>query len=79
MSDPFELDADLSSQIEDMSSYLLLIKSTIASLENDKQEIERDLVSLLDHPDLDGSKSYNCSNYKIKVTTGYKDATKSGL
>lgn len=57
-------------RISDLIKHWKLLKFKIAELDNDKQATERQLRELLDHPEVDGSKTYKHDDHSIKVTTG---------
>lgn len=60
----------IDARILDLIKHWKLLKFKIQQLENDKQETEKQLRELLDHPEVDGSKSYKHSNHTVRITTG---------
>lgn len=59
-----------SGRISDLIKHWKLLKFKIAELDEDKQATERKLRELLDHPELDGSKTYKHDDHSIRITTG---------
>ena len=57
-------------RISDLIKHWKLLKFKIAELDDDKQATERQLRELLNHPDLDGSKTYKHNDHSIRITTG---------
>lgn len=56
--------------IYDLITHLELIKHMMNELDDSKQKAEKQLRDLLNHPEIDGSKSYKVDKYALKVTTG---------
>ena len=57
-------------RVSDLIKHWKLLKYKIAELDDDKQATERQLRELLNHPELDGSKTYKHDDHSIRITTG---------
>lgn len=57
-------------RISDLIKHWKLLKFKMSELDDDKQATERQLRELLDHPELDGSKTYKHDDHSIRITTG---------
>lgn len=56
--------------ILDLIKHWKLLKFKINELEDDKKSTEDLLKELLNHPAIDGSKTYKHDNHSIRITTG---------